>query len=282
VTLPGFLIIGAPKAGTSWLVSRLRLHPDVFIPRHEIHYWTRHASKVEAAHTWYRGHFTAARPGQLIGENSNTYLTQSEVASQIAAALPAARLIVMLRNPIDRAYSGYCMALRYGDATEDVNLYLDPRRSPSPQILRNSLYYVRLQPYFAAFPRERLHFIVFDDIIDKQSQVLGELCSFLQIGPPTSAMLLAEKVNSKDRTWPSPSLHRLWKKSGTLGALSHHLQGTWLHRLSRRALTRPVVYPSLPQTLRHTLAEYFRADIQRLSDHIGRDLTPWVNADTLR
>jgi hypothetical protein len=282
VTLPDFLIIGAPKAGTTWLVSCLQLHPEVFIPRHEIHYWTRHASKVDAAHTWYRRHFAAAKPGQLIGENSNTYLTQSEVAPQIAAALPEARLIIMLRNPIDRAYSGYCMALRYGDATDDVNLYLDPQRSPSPQILRNSLYYVRLQPYFAAFPPERLHFIVFDDILDKQSQVLAELYRFLQIGAPTANMLLAEKVNSKERTWPSPSLHRLWKISGTVGALSHHLRGTRLHGLLRRALTRPVVYPSLPPTLRHTLAEYFRADIQRLSDHIGRDLTAWVDADRLR
>jgi hypothetical protein len=278
--LPDFLIIGAPKAGTTWLVSRLQLHPDVFIPRQEIHYWTRHASKVEATHSWYRKHFVAARRGQLIGENSNTYLTESEVAPQIAAALPGVRLIVMLRNPIDRAYSGYCMALRYGDATDDVNLYLDPGRSPYPQILRNSLYYVRLQPYFSAFPRERIRFIVFDDIVERQLQVLVDLCGFLQIERPPAEMLLAEKVNSKEQTWPSPSLHRLWKKSGTLSALSRHLQGTPLHRLLRRALTRPVVYPALPPTLRQTLAEYFRTDVQCLSDHIGRDLTPWLNADT--
>jgi hypothetical protein len=274
--LPEFLIIGAPKAGTTWLVSCLRRHPGVFIPQQEIHYWTRNADKIDASHGWYREHFAAASPGQRIGENSNTYLTQSEVAPLIARDLPAARLIVMLRNPVDRAYSGYCMALRYGDVTPDISLYLDPGRTPYPQILRNSLYHARLQPYCAAFPRERIHFIVFDDIASKPTEVVAGLCRFLEIGPPPSGMGLAGKVNEKDKKWPSPLVHRLWKRSAALRSASQRLQGTRMHELLRRVLTYSVDYPALPESVRHRLAGYFRTDVQQLSALLGRDLTHWT------
>jgi hypothetical protein len=104
--LPDFVIIGATKSATTWLSSNLSAHPRVFLPSPELHYFSRHYDKGEE---WYRSHFADARDGQLIGEKSASYLPDAQTPHRLHRLLPKARLIAQLRNPIERAYSDYCM-----------------------------------------------------------------------------------------------------------------------------------------------------------------------------
>jgi hypothetical protein len=273
--LPDFLIIGAPKAGTTWLVSCLRRHPDVFIPLEELHYWTTPAL-LDETHAWYQQKFAAARPGQLIGENSNSYLIRPEAAQRICGHLPGAKLITMLRNPIDRAYSGYCMRLRYGDVTDDIEQFLHPDRSMQPDILGNSLYYQKLQPYLACFPRSQMHFLIFDDIRDRPAEALAELCRFLGVALQVDEMLIEEKINARERPWPAPGVLRALRSSEGLRGLARNLKGTRLHARIRSALTRELRYPALTPQLRQRMSAYFRGDVEQLSRLVGRDLGAWV------
>jgi hypothetical protein len=114
--LPDFLIIGAAKSGTSTLYNLLRFHPHVRAAAHrEIHYFDQNFEKgVE----WYRVHF---RPGTnrggrrtITGESSPSYLAGKQVPQRVAEVVPEARLIALLRNPVDRAYSHYQMDVRVG------------------------------------------------------------------------------------------------------------------------------------------------------------------------
>jgi hypothetical protein len=273
--LPDFLIIGAPKAGTTWLVSCLRRHPDVFIPLEELHYWTTPALLGET-HAWYQQKFESARPGQLIGENSNSYLIRPEAAQRIYRHLPAAKLITVLRNPVDRAYSGYCMRLRYGDVAEDIERFLDPDRSTQPDILRNSLYYQKLGPYLACFPRSQMHFLIFDDVRDRPGEALAELCRFLGVAPRVDEMLIEEKINARERPWPAPGILRALRTSDGLRSLARNLKGTKLHGWIRAALTRELRYPALTPQLRQRMSAYFRDDVEQLSRLVGRDLGVWL------
>jgi hypothetical protein len=102
--LPDFLIIGAQKAGTTALYSYLRRHPEITGPAwKEVSFFDRHYHRGEA---WYRGNFPLLRR-QHTGEASPSYLIHPLAPQRVAALLPDVRLIVLLRDPVDRALSHY-------------------------------------------------------------------------------------------------------------------------------------------------------------------------------
>jgi hypothetical protein len=273
--LPDFLIIGAPKAGTTWLVQSLRRHPRVFLPKQELYYWTT-PSRMDADHSWYREQFAGAAPDQVIGDRSNSYLVEPEAAETIVRNLPDVKIIAALRNPIDRAYSGYCMRLRNGTVTRDVARYLDPATSVCPEILRNSLYCEKLAPYLARFARSRMHFVVFDDIEARPRDVVDALCRFLGIESLPDLMVVPEKVNAKEAKRLPPALMRLLPSRGIAKRVRSAVRSTRLGRMLGDALKRKTEYPPLPPELRARMAEYFRADVESLSALLGRDLRHWV------
>ncbi|MGH7629885.1 MAG: sulfotransferase family protein, partial [Gemmatimonadales bacterium] len=122
MALPNFLIIiGAQKAGTTWLAYQLRQHPDVFMPSREVHFFDS-AGNFEKGLAWYEGHFEDARGKRVIGEKTPEYCWVGgrgpghlpEVHRNIHAALPEVRLIMILRNPVDRAVSHLTHLIRAG------------------------------------------------------------------------------------------------------------------------------------------------------------------------
>ena len=98
--LPEFIIIGAAKAATTWVGNQLRARPDVFLPMQEPHYFSREYDRGE---DWYRTWFKEAAEGPRLGEKSANYLADPHAAERIARLLPRAKLVVQLRNPIERA-----------------------------------------------------------------------------------------------------------------------------------------------------------------------------------
>jgi len=130
---PSFLIIGGIRCGTTSLIRYLEQHPDVRIPAtKEVHYfdWNSHRST-----TWYRSWFPLKRPGEhhevLAGESSPSYLMDPEVPARVARTMPSVRIIMLARNPIERAYSHY--RLRKDRGHEPLESFADaladePRR----------------------------------------------------------------------------------------------------------------------------------------------------------
>jgi hypothetical protein len=121
-TLPDFLIIGAQKAGTTSLASYLAAHPCVVSPRFkEVHYFDLNYGK---GIDWYRSHFPLGRRRRLksllrgrrlrAGDATPYYLLHPGVARRASDLIPAARIIILLRNPVDRAYSHYHHEVRLG------------------------------------------------------------------------------------------------------------------------------------------------------------------------
>lgn len=113
--MPDFLIIGAQKAGTKSLQDVLRAHPQVSIGVKEPQYF---AFNYGLGEPWYRLHFPVPRPWrssrQRIGECSTYYLNHPMAPERVAARLPDVRILVLLRNPIERAFSGYRHEVRAG------------------------------------------------------------------------------------------------------------------------------------------------------------------------
>jgi hypothetical protein len=198
--LPDFLCLGAQRAGTTTLHDHLRRHPDVYLPAaKEIHYFSLHAHRPLR---WYESWFARAAPGQRAGDISPYYLFHPRAPAAIANALPQARLIVLLRDPVDRALSGYFHARRHGMeslgleaafACEEARLQdteqrlLDPRRrNRSHQwhsYIGRSRYDVQLDRYLAHVPATRLLLVRSEDFFADPRGTLGHVEDFLGLSP---------------------------------------------------------------------------------------------------
>lgn len=195
--LPGFLLIGAMKSGTSSVHHLLAHHPDVFMPRGEVFFfdvddfeqhpdfclgrnggWIQHDFERDLSTylAWYRGLFRRARPGQLLGEDSTTYLASRLAPGRVARYLPEARLVVVLRDPVARAYSHHWHDVSRGRAVRGFEQTL--RRQPGTYLSRG-FYQDQLERWVALCGRERLRVIFFEDFRADPQGVFDDLCDFL-------------------------------------------------------------------------------------------------------
>jgi hypothetical protein len=204
--LPDFVIIGATKCATTWLTENLRAHPEVFMPSSELHYFSRTYDEGEES---YRAQFVAAPEGRMIGEKSASYLPHPETPARLHQLLPEARLIVQLRNPIERAYSDYCMHYRRGEVGRDIARYLDARRSPIPRLLDDGLYYRHLTNFMRVFPPEQIKALLYDDIRERPTEVFHSVCSFLGIDAAVGPQAVNRRVKDKETPVVPPLARRL-------------------------------------------------------------------------
>lgn len=202
--LPDFLILGGQRCGTTSLYHYLCAHPQVRrATGKELQYFTLH---YERGQRWYRGHFPTLSPGQVTFEASPYYLFHPSTPQRVAATLPEARFVVLLRDPVERAFSHYRHTRAYGAeplsfpdalAAEERRLAVALRRGPDTRqahaALRNHSYLARgryaeqLQRWFAHVPRQRIHVIRSEDLYADPAGVYTALLRFLELDPFTPA-----------------------------------------------------------------------------------------------
>ena len=141
-----FIIIGAAKCATTWLQTQLQSDTAVYMPDPELHYFSREYTRGQ---DWYLSQFTEEGIGRTVGEKSNSYLDVPEAAVRLHRDLPQVKLIAQLRNPVERAYSDYCMLFRRGEVGADIEAHLDPSLAEDNRFLIGGHYASQLQPYIA-------------------------------------------------------------------------------------------------------------------------------------
>jgi hypothetical protein len=271
--LPHFVIIGAAKAATTWIASQLRARDDVFLPGPEPHYFNRHFDRGEE---WYASLFAAARADQVIGEKSADYLADANAPRRMAAAMPHVRLVAQLRNPVDRAYSHYCMLFRRGAVGGDIARYLDRARTPEPCFLEGGLYARHIARFLDYFPREQLKIILHEDVELRPDAVIEEVQA--AIGLPVRPPVHEPQRRVNDSTAPVVPLALRRLPMGVKNIVAP-LRGTSMFQLARNMIAHPVQYPPLPRDIRARVQDFYRDDIANLGNMIGVDLDRWTCAD---
>lgn len=211
--LPDFLIVGAQKCGTGALKRALGRHPDLFVAPFELHFFDRYWHRGVA---WYRRRFRGS--ARLHGEKTPMYLYDPRSVERMARTVPNARLVVLLRNPVDRAYSHYQMLLRTGqiaDATFEALLEEELRsRTTEPidyhsaqrHLLRRGLYAAQLEHLWRFFPRSRVLVVVQERMRMDMSCELAEVQRFLGVavrptGLDRSATSAYAPMEHETRRW---------------------------------------------------------------------------------
>lgn len=179
MTLPNFLGIGAPRAGTTWLNTLLHSHPDVYTPslRDEINFFDRY---YERGLGWYETLFPGpedAHRYRAIGEVTPQYLEREECPPRIAAALPKGKLIVMLRHPVERAYSQYGLFVQRWNYRGSFRDFL----ADKPRALERGFYSHYVKRYLHYFDRGQILALIFEDAVRDVGKAKQQLAEFLDI-----------------------------------------------------------------------------------------------------
>ncbi len=177
-----FIGIGAQKSATSWIAECLRQHPDIHIsPEKELHFFSTDAFFDQGMHAYEQRLGAVPTSAKMIGEFSTSYLASNDAPGRIHEYFPHCKIIVSLRNPIDRALS-HIEHLRSRDASlrdvSDAVIVKD-----HPEIIANSMYGAALKRYLAFFPRTQIHVVLFDDIASHPKEVMRDIYAFLGVDP---------------------------------------------------------------------------------------------------
>jgi len=288
-----FIGIGAEKAATDWVACCLREHPEVCFSKHkELVFFSdydQHLLKVryrqyERGIGWYEKQFNHCPADSVKGEYTPTYLYSQEVARRIYKHYPDVKLIVCLRDPVERAFSQYL---------HDISIALIPQRMTFEEALAWSHSYVEkgryckyLTYYYELFPPEQVLVLLVDDIKEDSRAAVRRLYRFLELKevdfvPPS----LNRRPNAAAQAhWPWLNRIMLYtdyflREHGMEGVL-HLLEDSGLRRLAVhlgcRVNQRPIaVYPSINENTALCLRQQFLPDIESLEKLLARDLTEW-------
>lgn len=293
---PDCLIIGAAKAGTTTLFNVLAAHPEVAPSREKETRFYSHDERYANGPDWYGSEFFAgSAPGAVRMEATPAYLTWSEkVAPRIRQAYPddGVSLVVILRDPVSRAYSHYCHRVRLGHETLSFADAIDREESllrvhwdelsrtgnGKHGYLRASCYASRLRPFIDHFDRRRILFLLQDDLqADRFGHAMARLLAFMQVD--YSVALKPARLNTPTRARHASLARAYWRLKRTA---ARTIYTTVVPNAVRRrvlpllfpAAAYPPLDPVLAQELRLRLADEVRAT----QDLIGRDLTGWLPA----
>ena len=265
-----FLIIGAAKSATTWLHKSLQSDPTVSMPDPELHYFSR---EYQRGHDWYLSQFDRQPPHVRVGEKSNSYLDGPRAPPRVHEALPHVRLIAQLRNPVERAYSDYCMLFRRGEVGRNIDDHLDPRRADGNRFLSGGLYHRQIEAYLELYPRERLQILFYEDLRRDPQAHLAAARAFLGLPEASMPTPVTGRVKDKRAGVINPALKPYL--SG-LKPLVAPLRGTAAFDALRKLVARPMRYATMSTDLRQRLVDYYAPEAESLGRLVGHDLTSWL------
>lgn len=300
MTLPNVFLVGAPKAGTTSLACWLGAHPDVYVsvpkepyfwasdyPRMRQHYGFADRRRYEALYTG-----VPAQTARLRVDGSTTYLYSRTAVPDILRAVPDAKFVVTVRNPVDLLLSWHRtqLVVLNEDAVDFAVAWSRSRagRSPHTDPLDEKLLDYpeigalgkALGHLFEWVDRGRVHVIVFDDLVSNPAQVWGGLTAFL--GIPSQPLPEFRAHNASDKMFRSPTLRRLTHRPPKVLAAPMKRLRQWSRTtevapvaMLKQRMWRSAPRPGIGPELRQELAEHFASDVDQLSDLISRDLSGW-------
>jgi hypothetical protein len=292
-TWPNFFIVGAAKAGTTSLYAYLRQHPEIFMPEDvkEPHYFAevrpsraqRYASPVYISdRDAYLRLFRAGKHHRAIGEASPSYLWCEDAPARIHAVAPEARIIITLRDPVERAYSHYLMDYREGaqhlpffDALQADWLSPEKGWAVSNLYVELGFYARQIERYLRLFGEDRVHILFHDDLrrlAQGDRQVLADILRFLDVDVGALAGIDTTRV---ENGFAAPRAE--WARRIAGAHWARWIGNTFVpHRLGafifNRFFVKPSASPPMDPRARTWLTNLFEPEIRAVESLLGRPL----------
>lgn len=287
-----FLIVGAEKSGTTWLADMLRQHPQVFIPaQKELHYFNRRMDEAPELENynftkpldWYLDFFRPAPPGRTAGEACPAYLWDEAAAERIHDFNPNVRIVMILRDPVERFISAYRYARQRGTVTAaDLPTI---QKKYKAFLLDRGLYFQQVNRYLDRFPRERVKICWFDDLRRDSRALLLDVEQFLSLDS-----FVPENVAEESNVTAAPRYPALSRIFASVRMFTRKYKLTWLIEAVRKLGLADLFTKmreenkSQPKVTRVSdevqfdrawLRDFYAEDISNLEKLLGVDLSKW-------
>jgi len=277
--LPNLLIVGPPKSGTTSIRNILAQHPNVFAYPREIHFFDENYEKGIG---WYKKFFENVTGERIITEKTPSYFYDRDVPKRIKETLPDIKLLFILRNPIDRAYSHYWHNVRLGAEKRSFEKAIDNEfknydtfeikyrrfsahskdwEKKDSNLFRYagiSTYSVFLKKWLNYFDKKRVYFMLLENL---QQEEMDKLLEFFEL---EKFRFVIKKYN----VGGAPKIILLTKINRTIGYIPK-VSKFILHRFNRAK------YPPMKKETRKYLQEYFESYNKELEKVTGLDLSKW-------
>lgn len=286
---PNFFIVGASKSGTSSLYEYLRQSPDVFMsPIKEPRFFNSSqygnwAGKIEriSDKTKYLKLFEKANTEKAIGEASPSYLQDPNSAELIHQQIHDAKIIIILRDPTQRAFSHYLMDKSEGREKRSfyklVSNELKKKYGHIDQhhVIELGLYVEKVKRFLAFFGKNNVKILFFEEFVKDTKKSVEQVLDFLQVNPVLPPNI--EKIYNAYGI-PRGKMGQYILNSKTLAKLSNKfLSRTLKVKLKDKFLLKKVPKPKIPKSAQKLLQEFYRQDAKQLEQLIGRKLPwPWL------
>ncbi len=269
---PNFFIVGASKAGTSALADALSQHPEIFMSKiKEPNFFNKFDSLASIISkddlSEYSRYFEEVTDEKVIAEASVDYLPSKRSASWISKFNPQAKVLIIIRNPLERSRSMYEMYVRHGYRES-----FDHAIKVDGFLVKQNLYFDQVQRFFDCFPNNQVLIIEHRDLLDSWNGVTEKIMDFLEV----------------DNKYP---IHRVWKNVGGIP------KNRFIRVLTSRSLVK-ILKKFVPKFMRNTIDKFmkenmyqkmvisqeqmaylksnYKNDVEKLSKLVDRDLvTCW-------
>ena len=299
--LPNFFLAGAPKAGTTALYNYMGQHPEIYMsPVKEPNFFAEelrlenfsdHFRKLAEAREPTRGPvsewaeyvklFGDVNDEKAIGEASVSYFWSKDAPRAISTTIAGAKILVILRNPVERAMSQFTHMLSFSEKPLDFAEYLDramrltdTRISEYYPCLNYGFYGQQLKRYREFFDADRIQIHLYEDFRGEPKRVLQQIFRFLEVDPDFEPDLSVRHMESAVPR--SYFLQNALDRSGIREALRGKLPPE-VRRYVRQATQRPREELTMTPDERIRLIDFYREDVGNLSGLLGRDLSSWLD-----
>jgi Sulfotransferase domain len=274
-----FLGIGVQKCASTWLYSILLDHPQVALSNpKELDFFSYHFGR---GYQWYEKHFPGGLQKRVFGEISPSYFIEGSVPERLKAYTPEAKILVSLRDPVERAISNHRHEVRLGHFVGD-DLSFEAGLKNNPLYIEQSRYGTHLQRWLMHFPSSRILILFQEDIEKEPIRTSQRVYRFLGIDAGHVSSAVSSRVN-ESRVYRFQVLERV-RKTARKTTQSLGIDGLWavgqgagLQSLYRRLNRRPpdTKIPAVSAATEERLRQLFEGEIKLVEEITGRALPQW-------
>ncbi len=271
--LPDFIAVGPPRTATTWLHEVLQGRVCLPADRKETDFFTRF---YDRGIDWYADYFSSCKDVIQIGELSPMYFASRDARERIAEHLPNCKIICSFRDPVERAYSHYRLLRR------NVFTKVDFERAATTRgdLIESSRYGTHLGKWFESFGRERVQVLIYDDLESSPQGFLDAVCDFIGLErfPVATSRVGASRVHTVRTQPPNERMAKVardvvgWFVTRRYHRAANLVRGS---RLVKFMLEGGKPFPPLTPELTQRMRDYYRPEVEKLENLIGRDLSAW-------
>jgi len=296
--MPNFLIIGAARSGTSSLYEYLRHHPEIYFSKNkEPMFFALEGQKVDFKGPGddkqinlksvtdletYKSLFKNVTTEKVIGEASTLYLYSEKAPNCIHHYIPQAKLVAILRNPVERAYSSFLYNIR--DGRETLNDFSDALRAEEVRIADNwehiwhyrnmGYYYKQLKRYYDLFRDNQIKIYLYDEMQLDIKSLLKDIYTFLEVNSSFDSN--TSIVYNKGGVPNNKILNKILTHQSNIKRIIKPHVPEYLMQLYTHYKHKNLQRPDLKEEIREELINCYGQDILRLQDLIQKDLASWL------